>query len=300
MKKIIGTIVFALTLCSTHALAQRSDASLPECNVDQSEQICDVLFRRLNKLQKKGSPEAATLLALFYLSGEYGLPQDTQKGVKLLERAARKRSSVAQYELAKRYLLGQDVEHDQAKALMLMKKAAIMDYADAEAIYNVLMLEQATSEEEKAEYLAAVNAIEFGKLHDGAHFLGKYFYRVNNHEQARKFLSIAAQKGHQPAREMLLEAYPQAPIPAPEVSNDEVDEDVERITVAGASPDVNEAAREVIEVAMKNPAYRGKKSGSRIPGRGCEYDRTCYMLDMDSDPNGEFRLFLMTLRMRGI
>lgn len=56
MKKLIGTAVFAFTLCSTHSQAQRFDASLPECEHEQSGQICDALFRRLNRLQKKGRP----------------------------------------------------------------------------------------------------------------------------------------------------------------------------------------------------------------------------------------------------
>lgn len=292
MKRLISSVVFALTLCSTHTLAQRSDASLPECDVNQGEQICDVLFRRLNKLQKKGSPEASTMLALFYLSGEFGLPKDTQKGVKLLERAARKRSAVAQYELAKRYFLGEDVEQDQTKALMFMKKAAVQQYADAVAIYNIVMLEQAQSEKEKAEYLAALNKIELGKLNDGDYFLGKYFKQLNNEEQAKKYLAMAAKRGHQKAREMVLDAYPQMQMSSPEI----FDDSIERITVTGVRPNVNSAAREVIEIALKNPAYKGKSTGSRIPGRGCDYDWMCNMLDLENHANAHFKLFLMRAR----
>lgn len=290
MKKLIGTAIFALTLVSTHALSQRSDASLPECNVDQGEQICDVLFRRLNKLQKKGSPEAATLLALFYLSGEFGLPKDPEKGVKLLERAARKRSAVAQYELAKRYLLGEDVEQDQARAMVLMKKAANSKYADAIVIYNMIMLEQAQTEEEKAEHLAALNTVEFGALNDGDYFLGKYFKHLNHQEQAQKYLAMAAKRGHRKAREMMLDTYPQMQVSTPEVFDDKI----ERIEVVGVRPDVNAAAREVIDYALKQqPAYRGRSTGSRLPGNRCDYDWSCNMLDRDFHANFEFRLLML-------
>lgn len=287
MKKLICTLVFTLGVCSTQTLAQRSDASLPECNADQGEQICGVLFRKLNKLQKKGSPEAANLLALFYLSGEYGLPKDPEKGVKMLERAARKRSPIAQYELAKLYFTGEHVEQDVEKALMLMGKAAKMKYADAIATYNIIKLEQAKTEEEKAEYLAAISEIELGKLNDADYFLGKYFRHVENQEEAQKYLGMAAKRGHRKAREIVVNEYPQMVSSEPEVYDDEY----ERITVTGVRPDVNAAAREIIALANSSSTFSGKSTGSKVPGRSCLYDGTCNVLTRENNQNRIYQIF---------
>lgn len=287
MKKLIGSALFILLIGMTNANAQRSDASLPECEYDQGEQLCSSLFRQLNRLQKKGSAEAANLLALFYMSGEYGLAKDTDKAVSMLKKAARKRSAIAQYELAKLYFVGEHVEQDREKALTLMKKASQQGYDDATATYNFILLQQATDVQEKAEYLAAINALEVGYHNNADYFLGKYFKHIDDHEQAQKFLGMAAKRGNVKARSMIAQNYPQMKEEKPDLFDDEY----ERVLVIGATPDVNAAAREIIAFAKSNSTFSGKSTGSKVPGRSCMYDQTCSVLTRNSHINQIYRTF---------
>lgn len=278
MRKVLPMMVLVCGFSATSVFA-RADMNLPSCDDIQTDMICDTLYNQLNKFQKKGSPEAATILATFYMTGYYGLPKDPEKAVKLLKKAARKRSAAAKYELAKLYLTGEYVDKDEEEGLELMASAAKGGYADAELTYNLLMLQKTEDEAQKKEFLDNIKNMDSEDQDTVNFFLGRYYMAENNRTEAKKYLVLASTDGHQSARDLLTDYFPDIQAESPLAFAG----DIERITVTGERPDVNETARDLLRMLKSSGAYTGKSSGTRLKGQSCTRDANCRVLNTRDD-----------------
>lgn len=270
MKRLVFlcTVLAGLNISSVQAL------DLPSCGEETNGHICDKVYRQLNKLQKKGSPEASNMLAMLYMSGEYGLEHDPKKGIKLYEKAARQRSPVALYELAKMHFVGEHVKKDPEKAMEYMKRAAKRGYGDAKAMYNFMRLENAETQQEKDKYLREINSMAKKYDFDVDYFLGRYYLKEDRKDMAKAHLTAASEEGHVTARDMLASFFPASREEKPELFNEEF----ERILVTAERPDINATARDVLNAIKSLPQYNRKGTGTRIARNSCARDNTCHVV----------------------
>lgn len=278
MKSLRALLICSIVL-SAPALSNTSSALL-ECDAAASDHICSTLYRQLSKLAKKGSPEAATMLAVFYLTGEQGLPQDPEKAMKLYERAARKNAPLAQYELAKHLMVGDYIEQDRERAMKLLEAASRRGYSDAQMLFNVIRLEDPSiSLDEKAALIAQIDSLELISPEHAHHFIGRFYLLEGKKQDALAYLKKASMRGHEEAQALMEAHFEGALFRTPDAERD----GFERIEVTATQIDINDAAREVIRFAKASSMFNGKSTGSRIPGQSCVFDGTCNVLHSRRD-----------------
>ncbi|MBL4630912.1 MAG: sel1 repeat family protein [Paraglaciecola sp.] len=94
------------------------------------ESSCEILFKKMQKFAKNGSPHAQVVLALFYRGG-YGTEIDNEQSLKYMKRAAKNRLSFAQYDLGILYKLGHTVKKDDVKSESWLMRSANLGYKPA-------------------------------------------------------------------------------------------------------------------------------------------------------------------------
>jgi TPR repeat protein len=105
---------------------------------------CDVLFKKIQKFAKNGSPHAQAVLALFYRGG-YGTEIDHELSLKYMKRAAKNKLSFAQYDLGLMHRIGHSVKKDQVESDLWLQKSAKAGYKPA---IKLLRSENKITEEE--------------------------------------------------------------------------------------------------------------------------------------------------------
>jgi len=85
----------------------------------------------LQNAANQGDDKAQFVLALLYVSGEEGVPQDDAKAAEWFSKAAEQGNVDAQYNLGRMYGAGQGVPQDRSKALELFHKAAAQGHEEA-------------------------------------------------------------------------------------------------------------------------------------------------------------------------
>lgn len=272
-------IIIAATLLASTTAYGSSSMELQDCDQANSDEICASLYNQLNKMSKKGNPAAATMMGVLYSLGDQGVPQDHEKAMKLFKKAARKNVPVAQFELAKYYLLGEHVEADREQAEKLLKSASRLNYSEATLVYNILQLEKPdVSEEEKAEFVAEIKKLRFLSPENADNFLGRYYLKTGKRDIGVEHLRKASKRGHKEAQQMLAKLnIDQTAFPDAEANG------FERIVITSAAVDVNEVARELLRFAKSSSMFNGKSTGSRVPGQSCILDGSCAVLSSRAD-----------------
>lgn len=273
-------LLYTLIVTAPAAVATSQDTSLQECNQAHADEICASLFNQLDRLSKKGSSTASTMLAVFYATGEQGIAQDHQQAIRLFTKAAHRGEAVAQLELAKYLLLGEHIDADPAQALTLLKSASDRGYDEATMLYNALLIDHPeTTAQQRNRLIEELSSLKV-VLPDSVYaFLGHYYLTRQRPDDARFYLQAAAERGHQQAHQLLTEHFAVAPLSASDADNSTM----ERIEITADAVDINDLARELIRMIKAEPMFTGKATGTRIPGQGCVLDGTCFVLSKQRD-----------------
>jgi len=146
MTSVKNHLLIIILICSVNIAFANS---LPEelANVC-GERSCDIIFKKINKFAKNGSPHAQAVLALFYRGG-YGTEIDNERSLKYMKRAAKNNLPFAQYELGMLYRLGHTVKKDEAASELWLKRSAKAGYDPA---IQLLLSENKLSKEEQMAF----------------------------------------------------------------------------------------------------------------------------------------------------
>ena len=125
IKNCILLIVLSLNI--NIAFADTTSKQLSEICGDSP---CEVVFKKIKKFAKNGSPHAEAVLALLYRKGQ-GTEVDNELSFKYMKRAARNKIPSAMYDLGLMYRLGETVEQDQEEGDSWLKRAAQAGYGPA-------------------------------------------------------------------------------------------------------------------------------------------------------------------------
>lgn len=138
----------------------------------------------------QGDARAQYHLGCFYGDGKLGVRQDELQSFRYFEMAANQGHAGAQKYLAYRYIVAIDVKQDWHKAMNLLCSAAIL--GDQESVSD--LTDFAEKGNETAQYL-------LGDMYDTGRGV------VQNHDQARRYYTMAADQGHADAQFMLGDMY---------------------------------------------------------------------------------------------
>ncbi len=120
----------------------------PDVAAACGEKSCDLIFKKMQKFAKNGSPHAQAVLALFYRSG-YGTEIDHELSVRYIKRAAKNRVALAQYDLGILYRIGHTVEKNEIESDFWLNRSAKAGYNKA---IELLLSENKLSQEERIAY----------------------------------------------------------------------------------------------------------------------------------------------------
>lgn len=109
---------------------------------------CEVVFKKIKKFAKNGSPHAQAVLALLYRGG-HGTEVNNELSVKYMKRAARNKIPSAMYDLGIMYRLGATVTQDQNEGDAWLQRAAKADYGPA---IELLLSEKKVSQADYPDY----------------------------------------------------------------------------------------------------------------------------------------------------
>lgn len=109
---------------------------------------CEVIFKKIKKFAKNGSPHAQAVLALLYRNGQ-GTEVNNKLSLKYMKRAARNKIPSAMYDLGLMYRVGKTVEQDQEEGDSWLKRAAEADYGPA---IELLLTENKVPQAEYPDY----------------------------------------------------------------------------------------------------------------------------------------------------
>lgn len=121
-----------------------ANATPKEVTAACGENSCELIFKKIKKFAKNGSPHAQAVLALFYRGG-YGTEIDNELSLKYMKRAAKNKLSFAQYDLGILYRLGHTVNKDEVESESWLKQSANAGYKKA---IKLLVSENKLSKEE--------------------------------------------------------------------------------------------------------------------------------------------------------
>lgn len=264
-----------LTLILTLSLAFPASAKLPECDASVEDSLCISQFKALKRLSRNGSPEALVTLGILYSTGQYGLEKDNEKAAKYLRKAAKKRSPLAQTELAKMYLLGLGVDQDKERAMNYLDSAIKLNYDEAKALKALIVLsEPDLAPSERQQIINELASLSATKKTDADYFLGKYYITAKP-EKAHYYLTQASLRGHEAATTMLDQYFEGKIDKAAEVDFNSGNLDIERITVT-SDYTFKKSLDTIIDFAKLS--YGRKTTGSRLSGKSCIEERTCHVL----------------------
>lgn len=248
MTRLLISIFVLILFSPLHGAIQESTESKQfECTDN-----CEKRFSEIKKFAANGSPEAQTLLALFYKSGELSGIIDDDKAWKWMRRARNQKYTPALYYISTWHRIGYHTEVDVAKANKFLERSAAGDYVPAILDLAIVKIKN------------------------------------NKDEEALPLLEKAAEKGNQKARHLLQSLTGQnqvvAQISEPKVekkssenSNRAVDKDDEVITIYGNQMEPIVFFDLILDKIEDQRIYNRKgTTGSRLgdlkcgqPGSGC-------------------------------
>ncbi|GHG62052.1 hypothetical protein GCM10010919_07040 [Alishewanella longhuensis] len=154
MKVFLSTslLVIGLLALPVKAIAQNTDSQADRVCMDTD---CSKELRRLIRLARGGSGDAAAFVAMAYATGD-GLEQNTEQAIRYLRMGVRQRNPMAVNLMSDWLRNGFMVEQDLTEAARLLEQAVKLNYAPAQ--YNkALQLLQSEDPEQLPE---AVNLLE--------------------------------------------------------------------------------------------------------------------------------------------
>lgn len=156
--------------------------------------------RLIQNTAVRGNDGAQVLLALVYLDGQAGYPQDAARAAYWFDRAAQQNNAYAQMMLGELYADGRGVSRDPAKSLLWRERAARQGSARAQAALGEMYLRgEGVSAQPAAAEEWLGKAADQGDAH--AQYLLAGLYRSGyggpgNLQRGKNWLERAAAQGH--------------------------------------------------------------------------------------------------------
>jgi TPR repeat protein len=153
-------------------------------------------------------PEAIRVLGMHYFTGVLGLMQSYKKSAKLFKRAVELGNVSAMINLSGQYFTGRGVKLDRTKGKQLLRLAAKRHSATAQKHLAGELRDDGCHEEAFAFIKMAAEQGE----HEAENDLGMHYVHgigvTRNFDEARRWFSLAAAKGHEKAALNLEEFKP--------------------------------------------------------------------------------------------
>ncbi|WP_372626455.1 tetratricopeptide repeat protein [Arsukibacterium sp.] len=260
-----------LALAAVSSLPAKALASDKVC----AENQCENEMRRLKKLARSGSGDAAAFVAVAYASGD-GLEQNNQQAIRYIKLGVRHRNPMATYLMSDWYRNGFILEQDNEQADKLLAQAVNSEYAPA--MYQQALLHLQTDDETKvAEAVTLLEKAAETKLMNAMFLLARLKQTGTATEQdlagAGQLFKALTLARHPQAREYLQQVIDE--IATDEQQTELVAEfksvdDIEVIEVRGQKLEANVMLDGLVRRLNASGKYDRRAIGSRISGVSCE------------------------------
>lgn len=237
---------------------------------------CERQLTELERLARKGSGDAAAVVALAYASGD-GVEQDADKARQFIEQGARRRNPMAMYVLADWYSRGFVVENDAAQSVLWLDRAVKEGYAPAQYLKatHLLATENADTQREAIPLLEQAAA---QNLLTAMYALARLQQTGTLMEQdlpaAGKLFARLARSGYSDARQQLQQINQQLSGTEFAASEDgerlqQAEKAMERITVTADASLYRSQLDRLVNQLDASGSFDNRSIGSRIRGVGC-------------------------------
>ncbi len=251
--------------------AAATQASSPVC--DSSE--CEAEMRRLIRLARNGSGDAAALVAMAFASGD-GLEQDDKEAERFIRIGVRYRSAIATFLMSDWYRNGFILEQNEEEADKLLEQAVALNHPPA-LYQKATQLFASDNPEDFEEAMTLLQQASDENLVNAMFLLGRMRQigagveqdLVEAGELYRKLIIAGVDDARPYLREVTedLEAIG---------ANDQTiarfasTQNIERISVTGSAFRVNTQLTGIVRRLNASGLYDSRSIGSRIRGVTCE------------------------------
>lgn len=251
--------------------AAASQASSPVC--DSSE--CEAEMRRLIRLARNGSGDAAALVAMAFASGD-GLEQSDKEAERFIRTGVRYRSAIATFLMSDWYRNGFILEQNDEEADKLLEQAVALNHPPA-LYQKATQLFASDNPEDFEEALTLLEQASDQNLVNAMFLLGRMRQIGAGVEQdligAGELYRKLIIAGVDDARPYLREVTEDLEATG---ANDETvarfasTQNIERISVTGSAFRVNTQLTGIVRRLTASGQYDSRSIGSRIRGVTCE------------------------------
>ncbi|WP_404409804.1 sel1 repeat family protein [Pseudidiomarina marina] len=266
---ILGLLAAIGTILPVHADATQNVTICQQgdCGRDLAE---------LERFARKGSGDAAAVVAMAYASGD-GVEQDLEKAKEFIEQGARRRNAMAMFVLSDWHSRGFVVEQSDEKAQQWLQRAVDLGYAPAQYQRGMQLL-AATDPETQQEGVQLVQAAADTNLVSAIYVIARFKQTGTLMEQdltaAGALYAKLARTGHADAQTQLRRINQQ--LAQAGMSNTEeakrlqaAEAGMERITVTADANHFRSQLGRLIDQIDASGSFDNRSVGSRIQGVGC-------------------------------
>ncbi|KKO46377.1 hypothetical protein WG68_06320 [Arsukibacterium ikkense] len=260
-----------LTIASVGSLPAMASAEAKVCEGNQ----CENEMRRLIKLARSGSGDAAAFVAMAYASGD-GLEQNHQEAARFIKLGVRHRNPMATYLMADWHRNGFVLEQNIEQADKLLAQAVKSEYPPA--MYQQALLYLQTDDETKVD--EAVTLLEKAaetKLMNAMFILARLKHTATATEQdlagAGKLYKALTLARHPEARDYLQQVINEMATDTQQtdlIADFKSVDDIEVIQVRGQKLEANVMLDGLVRRLNASGKYDRRSVGSRISGVTCE------------------------------
>ncbi|WP_258808362.1 tetratricopeptide repeat protein [Pseudidiomarina sp. CB1] len=270
--KLIGVVLFV----GMHLGSVEVHADVTEGVTICQSGDCEAELTKLERFARKGSGDAAAVVAIAYASGD-GVEQNLAKAQTFIERGASRRNPLAMFVLADWYAKGFVVQQDAEQAQLWLDRAAAENYAPAQYEKAVQLLAATNRTDQQAAVPLLEKAAEANLL-TAMYALARLYQTGTLVEQdlpkAGALYARLARSGHTNARQQLRVVNQQlAPTAFAQSEQGErlqaAEQAMERITVTADASLYRTQLGRLVEQLEQAPNFDNRSIGSRIQGVGC-------------------------------
>lgn len=295
------TLIAVTVLLATSSITSFSPTAIASQASSNSQQVCadkdcTTEMRKLMRLARNGSGDAAAIVAMAYATGD-GLEQDSKEALRYLRLGVRHRNAMATYLMSDWLRNGFMVEQDLAEADKLLDLAVAQKYSPAQ--YQKAMLLLQTEEEiAVAQAVTLLEAASEQKLVNAMYLLARFKHEGIATEQdlpgAAELYRYLVMSGHNESRphmQSLMSELRQASTADAGQSADHSEllsrlqdaDNVEVIQVVGSVNQTNTMLDGMVRRLNATGRYDNRSVGSRIRGVSCEQSGSnCGVIRADS------------------
>lgn len=269
-------IILVLLLAGINGVGTPAHADVTDGVTICQSGDCEAELAKLERYARKGSGDAAAVVALAYASGD-GVAQDLEKAKTFIERGASRRNPLAMYVLADWHARGYVVEQDAEQAQMWLDRAADSGYAPAQYEKALQLLSAKDSAEQQAAVPLLEEAAEANLL-TAMYALARLYQTgtlvAQDLPKAGALYARLVRSGYADARQQLRAVNQQ--LAPTEFANSEqgerlqaAEQAMERITVTADASLYRTQLGRLVEQLETSPNFDNRSIGSRIQGVGC-------------------------------